>query len=607
VTGQQTGVVVLQAQGGFCGGDGECSTGYCVGGVCCDTSCAGACNSCTLANQVGTCSVVPNGTLCPNSLYCDGVETCQAGFCALGVPVSCVDPVGYDQFACDEPTQGCVLVPNARPSIAHDASLRGATGIPYVYNVFGRVTGLGARPMSFGTCAVLPGFQVDRTTGAVAWTPPAAGTYTACVNAQNTSGQDQYTFQVTVTAPSGNPPMAAFTVNPDTGEAPLSASFDGAASTGDPSALPLLWRWDFGDFSPLTGGARTSNEYLVAGGYQAELTAFDTAGRPGTVKHPLWVLDQGRRPPSAKILATTLAGDGSLSSSFACDCQVGDAPMRGFFWELGDLATAATSTVTQTFPPGRYRVRLTVVDGNGLTATDSVEVAVTKGLLQPPECRVGLSPPAGPAPLTVVHHATFGDQDGSVISTAMTFGDGTVGVQADVSRTYDAPGRYRAMLKVADDSGLTCVDLVEVAAIGSTGKPPPGFLSSPVISGTCGLAYQYSEVGRPLVSGSGPFQFSLAPVSGGALPEGMRVDPGTGAILWTPSSKNTGVNHVMLRATSADGTADQPLDITIACPEQQNLSLGCTCSQAGGASWIAVGAGLMLLARLKRRRRRARG
>jgi hypothetical protein len=401
--------------------------------------------------------------------------------------------------------------------------------------------------------------------------------------------------------------MAAFTVNPDTGEAPLSASFDGAASTGDPSALPLLWRWDFGDFSPLTGGARTSNEYLVAGGYQAELTAFDTAGRPGTVKHPLWVLDQGRRPPSAKILATTLAGDGSLSSSFACDCQVGDAPMRGFFWELGDLATAATSTVTQTFPPGRYRVRLTVVDGNGLTATDSVEVAVTKGLLQPPECRVGLSPPAGPAPLTVVHHATFGDQDGSVISTAMTFGDGTVGVQADVSRTYDAPGRYRAMLKVADDSGLTCVDLVEVAAIGSTGKPPPGFLSSPVISGTCGLAYQYSEVGRPLVSGSGPFQFSLAPVSGGALPEGMRVDPGTGAILWTPSSKNTGVNHVMLRATSADGTADQPLDITIACPEQQNLSLGCTCSQAGGASWIAVGAGLMLLARLKRRRRRARG
>ncbi|HEY8210092.1 MAG TPA: hypothetical protein VIG99_21550, partial [Myxococcaceae bacterium] len=84
-------------------------------------------------------------------------------------------------------------------------------------------------------------------------------------------------------------------------------------------------------------------------------------------------------------------------------------------------------------------------------------------------------------------------------------------------------------------------------------------------------------------------------------------DPDTGAILWTPSSRNTGVNHVVLRATSADGTADQPLDITIACPEQQNLSLGCTCSQAGGASWIAVGAGLMLLARLKRRRRRARG
>src|SRR5262249_27468707 len=149
--------------------------------------------------------------------------------------------------------------------------------------------------------------------------------------------------------------------------------------------------------------------YLLAGGYQAELTAFDAAGRSGAVKHPLWVLDRGRRPPSAKILAQSLQGEASLSASFACDCQVGDAPLRGYFWELGDLGTASTPTASTTFLPGRYRVRLTVVDGNGLTATDSVEVAVTRSGLKPPECRVGLSPPAGPAPLTVVHRATFGD------------------------------------------------------------------------------------------------------------------------------------------------------------------------------------------------------
>jgi len=602
ISGQQSGIVVLQAQGGACGGDGECATGYCVGSVCCDTSCAGACNSCVLAGRVGTCSVVANGTPCPNSLYCDGMETCQAGLCSQGAPVSCVDPKGYDQLACDEPTQSCVLVPNAAPFIAHDASPRGAPNVPYRYNASGRVTALGARPMQFGACAPLSGFLVDKLTGVVSWSPPAPGTYTACVNAQNSSGQDQYTFPVTVSAPSGSAPMADFTVTPDTAEAPLSAAFDGSLSSGDPSALPLLWSWDFGDLSVLGGGQQVTDDYLLAGGYQAELTAFDAAGRPGTVKKPLWVLDRGRRPPSAKILASALTGDGSLSSSFSCDCKLGDAPLRGFFWELGDVATATASTVTQSFTPGRYRVRLTVLDGNGLTATDSVEVNVRRGGLEPPECRMALSPPAGPAPLTVTHHATFGDSDGSVVSKTLTFSDGSTGVLADLTRTYDQPGRYRTVLKVTDDSGLTCVDVVQVAAIGAAGKPPPGFLSSPALSGSCGTAYQYSDQGRPLVSGTGTIQFSLVPVAGGAVPDGMKVDATSGAILWTPSSKNAGLNQVVLRATSADGVADQPLDITIACADQQNLSLGCTCSEAGGASWIAVGLGLVLLARLRRAR-----
>ncbi|HVE88026.1 MAG TPA: hypothetical protein VND93_34450, partial [Myxococcales bacterium] len=97
VTGQQANIVVLQAQGGFCAGDGECSTGYCVGAVCCDTSCAGACNSCVLPGRVGTCSLVADGTSCTNGVYCDGAETCRTGTCTAGTPVACVDPSGYDQ------------------------------------------------------------------------------------------------------------------------------------------------------------------------------------------------------------------------------------------------------------------------------------------------------------------------------------------------------------------------------------------------------------------------------------------------------------------------------------------------------------------------------
>ncbi|HZN94220.1 MAG TPA: PKD domain-containing protein, partial [Myxococcales bacterium] len=298
--------------------------------------------------------------------------------------------------------------------------------------------------------------------------------------------------------------------------------------------------------------------------------------------------------------ALSLQGETSLSTSFACDCQVGDAPLRGYFWELGDLGTASTPTASATFVPGRYRVRLTVVDGNGLTAADSVEVAVTSSGLRPPECRVGLSPPAGPAPLTVSHRAVFGDDDGSVVASAIVFSDGAISTEPEPTRTYDRAGRYRTVLKVTDNSGLTCVDLVEVAAIGSTGQPPPGFLSAPRVTGQCGVAYQYSDLGRPLVSGSGPFQFELAPVAGGTVPEGMTVDPDTGAIRWMPSSRNAGANRVVLRAISADGVAEQLVDVNITCGDKAVLSAGCMCSQAGGASWIAVVAGMLaLLARMR--------
>ncbi|HEY8077105.1 MAG TPA: hypothetical protein VIF62_23425, partial [Labilithrix sp.] len=43
---------------------------HCVSGVCCDSPCAGTCQSCTLANKVGTCTIDPS---CQQT--CDGDHT----------------------------------------------------------------------------------------------------------------------------------------------------------------------------------------------------------------------------------------------------------------------------------------------------------------------------------------------------------------------------------------------------------------------------------------------------------------------------------------------------------------------------------------------------
>jgi hypothetical protein len=45
-----------------CAANGDCETGFCTDGVCCNNACAGTCEKCSLAGAVGTCSPIPANT-----------------------------------------------------------------------------------------------------------------------------------------------------------------------------------------------------------------------------------------------------------------------------------------------------------------------------------------------------------------------------------------------------------------------------------------------------------------------------------------------------------------------------------------------------------------
>ncbi|HEY2744360.1 MAG TPA: DUF11 domain-containing protein, partial [Polyangia bacterium] len=72
-----------QVGGGTCGSDNSvCSTGNCVDGVCCDTTCSGTCMACNVSGHGGMCSPVPDGTdpsgECGAGQVCDGSGGCRA-------------------------------------------------------------------------------------------------------------------------------------------------------------------------------------------------------------------------------------------------------------------------------------------------------------------------------------------------------------------------------------------------------------------------------------------------------------------------------------------------------------------------------------------------
>lgn len=134
------------------------------------------------------------------------------------------------------------------------------------------------------------------------------------------------------------------------------------------------------------------------------------------------------------------------------------------------------------------------------------------------------------------------------------------------------------------------------AGVLDAGIDPPRFLSRGEPFAFCGLPYAYSSTGEPSVAGAGPMVFS---VGGDAVPAGLTVDPGTGALSWTPARAQEGVSRFELIATGPGGTAVEAIEVAVFCRDDK-LGVGCGCS--GGAVGSVGGVLLLLLARRQRAR-----
>lgn len=599
-------VQVLQKSGGVCARDSECGKGLCVKGICCDKACSGACEACDLAGKVGACTPRPDGTPCPNALYCDGAETCRRGTCEKATPIACEPEDDRRVEVCDEAARACKLVKDAPPAILREALSSAGLHLAYPFSAFGRVRARGARPMTFGVCGGPPGFRVEKETGVVDWTPAGAGAVALCVSAQNGLGNDSYTFVVRVDEQALGPPLPSFEWTPVGGKAPLAVSFDGRASRGADQAPVSVHRWDFGHMGPLAGGAAVKTTYLLPGGYNPELTVFDGMGRGASLKRSLSVLDdRGLRPPQAKIVASATSGVGELPVVFSCDCAEGDSPIVAHSWSFGGEGAAGAS-VTRTFGPGRVRVRLTVVDRNGLASTDSVEIAVANADgAQPPHCRAHVEPQAGTVPFTVAYGAAFSSGDAPIASHTLTLPGGPPSGELELSATLLEPGNSQALLKVTDDQGLSCIDAVSAVALSPRGGLPPRIVSIPGAGAECGTEYTYA----PTASGTGPLRWSLVSTADSPSPSGATIDTATGEVRWTPSARLEGRQTLSLEVVGPGGRDQQAIPVDVRCGERASVSVGCGCRAGGGLEGLAallatLGYGAARRVRARRRSRR---
>ena len=128
--------------GGTCNIGGDCLSGICDRGICCNASCTGVCISC--AAGTGACGTVTNGD---DPDTCTGTQTCDAaGACKLktgqpsSAPATCASGFASDGYCCDKACAGpCDVCANALGALANGTctlSVQGKVGSPVCGNGF---------------------------------------------------------------------------------------------------------------------------------------------------------------------------------------------------------------------------------------------------------------------------------------------------------------------------------------------------------------------------------------------------------------------------------------------------------------------------------------
>ncbi|HII92149.1 MAG TPA: PKD domain-containing protein [Methanosarcina sp.] len=264
-----------------------------------------------------------------------------------------------------------------------------------------------------------------------------AGKYTVKLTVTNAAGSNTATkadYIKVVTKP-----VAAFSVSPTSGRAPLNVKF-----TDTSTGTPTKWKWDFGDGSK-SFLQNPTHKYSKAGVYTVKLTVTNAAGiNTATKSKYITVISK----PVAAFSASPTSGKSPLDVKFT-DKSTG-SPTK-WKWDFGDGTSSTKQNPTHKYSKaGKYTVALTVTNAAGInTATKSNYITVT-ATSQAPTADFWGWPLSGKAPLKVTFTET---SKGLPSSWKWDFGDGKYSTEKSPTHTYSAAGTYTVKLTAINAAG----------------------------------------------------------------------------------------------------------------------------------------------------------
>ena len=231
----------------------------------------------------------------------------------------------------------------------------------------------------------------------------------------------------------------------------FSVAFD-ASRSADPDGEPLSYLWEFGDGESASGRA-VVHAYDRPGTYRATLRVSDDAGQVGAgAKRDFEVFI--KRPPTAVAGDDLVVAPGqtvNLDGALSLD---GERPIARYLWDFDDGALGEGMNASHAFArPGHYIVTLRVEDDTAPPCNFSIDQQVVR-VNAAPVAVAGDDWRVSAGEEIALEGGRSYDVDGQIVEHLWDLGDGTTLAAPSGRHAFDAPGTYRVVLTVRDDSGV---------------------------------------------------------------------------------------------------------------------------------------------------------
>lgn len=265
---------------------------------------------------------------------------------------------------------------------------------------------------------------------------------------------------------SNQPPVATLSVTPTSGTAPVTVTASTVGSK-DPDGTIAATSINFGD-GTVVSAASAAHTYSAAGTYTVTATVTDNNGASSSTHTTVSVTAMVAQP---FIITPVMPVNGATvgqSVHFMATSSSPSSPVTALriYVDNQSMYTVNATALDATLPlkAGAHYVVLQGWNQAGTVAKTPMNITVQTN--QPPVVTLALTPTSGLGPLTVSATASGSDSDGTIASTSINFGDGTIVNGASASHIYNSSGTFTVTATATDNSGAAASASATVNVMG---------------------------------------------------------------------------------------------------------------------------------------------